>query len=276
MELLCTNCGFDIDAETANVQTNLVQCPSCYQIHQLNELVQRQKDLDNITDEELKEYRTDYKEKEARDNAIFNNSDFDLLPHQSNMFSQPPKGSRIEIFETSAALEIDIPPRQFTGIDLFPIGFTIFWLGFVTIWTSFAVWGGAGFMALFSIPFWLVGFSMASGLIGSLLQRQTIEIDRYLLKITKKSLFRTHVYEFDIEDIDAIGMKKTDFKNSFKNISNSNNQTRNRNKKKQQILPTISIGIKNHVVFEYVTEAEQHWGSKTLKAAVAKFSERKI
>lgn len=276
MELLCTNCGFDIDAGTANVQTNLVQCPSCYQIHQLNELIEKQKSLEHITDEELHEYRTEYKVKEEQDNAIFNNSNFDLLPFESNAFSQPPKGSRIEIFETSAALEIEIPPRKFTGIDLFPIGFTVFWLGFVTIWTSLALFGGAGFMALFSIPFWLVGFGMLSGLVGSLIQRQTIEIDRYLLKITKKSILRTKIYEFDIEDIDFVGMKKADFQNSFKNMSNAKNQAGSTNKNNKPILPTLSIGIKNHVFLEHVTEAEQYWGVKTLKAAIAKFSDRKF
>lgn len=274
MELLCTNCGFDIDAGTANVQTNLVQCPNCYQIHQLNELIQRQQNLNDITDDELEIYRTEYKAKEERDNDIFNN--FDLLPFESNNFSQPPKGSRIEIFETSAALEIEIPPRKFSGIDLFPIGFTVFWLGFITLWTGFAIFGGAGIMALFSIPFWLVGFAMASGLISSLMQRQRIEIDRYLLKITKKSFLRTKTYEFDVEDIDFIGMKKADFQNSFKNITNANNQGGGTNKKSQSVLPTISIGIKNHPIFEYVTEAEQRWGIKILKAAITKFAERKI
>jgi len=275
MELLCTNCGFDIDAQTANVQTNLVQCPRCFQIHQLNELVQRQKNLDNISNEELKESQTEYKEKEERDNTIFNSSNFDLLPFDSNSFPKPPKGSKIEMFETSAALEIDVPPRKLSGLDLFPIGFTIFWLGFITIWTSFAIWGGAGFMALFSIPFWLAGFGMASGLVSGLVQKQKIEIDRYLLKITKKSIFRTKVYEFDIEDIDFVGMKKATFKNTFKGISNAKNQVGNRNQQ-SSILPTISIGIKDYTLFEHITEVEQHWGIKTLKAAITKYSERNL
>jgi hypothetical protein len=275
MELLCTNCSFDIDAKTANVQTNLVQCPNCYLIHQLNDLIQYQKSLDDLTDKELKKYRTEYEEKEAQDNAIFNDTNFDLLPFESKTFSQPPKGSKIEIFETSAALEIEVPPQKFSGLDIFPLGFTIFWLGFITIWTSFAIWGGAGFMVLFSIPFWLAGFSMAAGLIGSLMQRQTIEIDRYLLKVTKKSLFRTHVYEFDIDDIDDIEMKAANLKNSFKKIRPTKKPQGN-HKNNHPNLPTISIGIKNHIVFEYVTEAEQYWGLKTLKAAIAKFSERKV
>ncbi|PZO36245.1 MAG: serine/threonine protein kinase [Pseudanabaena frigida] len=70
-----------------------------------------------------------------------------------------PLGSRIELKKTDVALEIDIPPAGWRGEGVSLLLFAIFWNGFLLFWTSLAF--RAGFFALFSIPFWVVGIGIA-------------------------------------------------------------------------------------------------------------------
>lgn len=270
MELLCIKCGHELDPRTANVQTNLIQCPNCYAIHRLDELLDNQNRVPEI---EREDEMPIYQEKFEEDNSIFDNRNFDLMPMESH-FASPPKGSKIEIFDTRTTLEINTPPSGFRGSDSFVIIFSIFWLGFVAFWTTMVLIMGAWFMALFSIPFWLVGIGMVSGLFGRLFGRQLIEVDKYTLKITKSGLLSKKIYEFDVEDIDSIAMQKPNFSNFFKNAKFSNSSASNTNSK--QVLPTIKIGIKDVTFFEFLSETEQVWVIKTLKQAVQKFAEKRV
>ncbi|NJN77555.1 MAG: hypothetical protein HC803_03860 [Saprospiraceae bacterium] len=150
MELLCTKCGHELDPRRANVQTNLVQCQNCYSIHRLDELMDNQSRLeDNMQNNIIEpDEMPIYKEKFEEDNSIFNNRDFDLMPVQSH-FVQPPKGSKIEIFDTRTTLEIDVPPPGFQASDIFISLFGLFWLGFVAFWTTMVTLGrrlGYGFV----------------------------------------------------------------------------------------------------------------------------------
>jgi len=72
---------------------------------------------------------------------------------------EKPLGSRIELEKTDYSLEIDIPPTGWHGEGVSLLIFAICWNGFLVFWTSLA--SKAGFFALFSIPFWLVGIGMA-------------------------------------------------------------------------------------------------------------------
>lgn len=272
MELLCIKCGRELDPRTANVQTNLIQCPSCYAIHRLDELIDNQNRLeDNVVEPDEMPI---YKEKFEEDNSIFSNRDFDLLPIETR-FTQPPKGSKVEIFDTRTSLEINIPPAGFQASDIFIAGFSVFWLGFVAFWTTMVLWSGAWFMALFSIPFWLVGIGMVTGIIGRLFGRQLIEVDKYTLRLTKSGILSKKVYDFDIEDIDSINRQKVNMANMFKNGKfNAGNSNNNSNQK--ETLPTIRIGIKDVTIFDSLSETEQIWGITTLKQAIQQFAGKKV
>jgi hypothetical protein len=276
MELLCIKCGNELDTRTANVQTNLIQCSNCYAIHRLDELMDNQnRREDNVVEpDEMPIYKESFEE----DNSIFDNRDFNLMPVESH-FKQPPKGSKIEIFDTRTSLEISVPPSGFQASDIFLAGFSIFWLGFVAFWTTMVLWGGVWFMALFSIPFWLVGVGMVSGIIGRLFGRQLIEIDRYTLRLTKSGVLSKKIYDFDIEDIDSIGNQKVNMANLLKSgkfNTNSTTNSSNNSFNQKQMLPTIRIGIKDVTIFESLSEPEQVWGISILKQAIQKYAEKRV
>jgi hypothetical protein len=214
-----------------------------------------------------------YKEKFENDNSIFDNRDFDLMSVESH-FATPPKGSKIEVFDTRTTLELNIPPPGFQASDIFIIGFSIFWLCFVAFWTIMVLWGGVWFMALFSIPFWLVGIGMVSGVLSRIVGRQVIEVDRYTLRITKSGLLSKKVYDFDIVDIDSISNQKVNFTNMFKSAKFNNSSANSSNAK--QTLPTIRVGIKDVTIFEFLSQPEQIWGINILKQGIQKFAEKRV
>lgn len=93
--------------------------------------------------------------------------------------SEPPQGSRIQMKRAGSRLEIDIPAdpsRAFSVSNLFMVVFSTFWLGFVAFWTLGAAAGG-GLFALFSIPFWLVGFFMGFNSLRVMFGGESIELD---------------------------------------------------------------------------------------------------
>lgn len=239
MSLVCSKCESDIDSKLANVQTDLVQCPNCHSIHKVSELI------------ETKE-----------------------LVQQSYELSQP-SGSNIDVFNTRSTMEMIIPPRKLNALDLFPLGFSVAWLSFITFWTFMAAQGSI-FFALFSIPFWIVGLSMLSGVITSVTEQQTIELDIYNLKITKKSLLSKNVVEIDLQDIDAIGMKNIKITQAFKAIGRIGSHSNNRSKGNKPLLPTISHGIKDTTILENVTDVEMKWGLDLLKVAMMRIAEKKV
>lgn len=189
-------------------------------------------------------------------------------------FAAPPKGSKIEIFDTRTTLELNIPPCGFQNSDIFIIGFSTFWLCFVAFWIPMVLSAGAWFMALFSIPFWLVGIGMVSGVLSRIVERQVIEIDKYTLRILKSALFSKKVYDFDIMDIDSIGNQKANFSNLFKSAKFNTSAKTLSNKKRT--LPTIRVGIKDVTIFEFLSETEQIWGIGILKQAIQRFAEKKF
>lgn len=267
MEILCTKCGFELDPRTANVQTNLVQCPDCFAIHKLDVLLDRQPQTKELIETDNKPI---YKEKYQEDNSIFENQKYELTRFE-NQFKSPPKGSRIDMFDTSSTLEITVPPRGFKLVDSFAVVFGIIWISFVAFWTIMVLTMGAWFMAFFSIPFWLVGIAMVSGISGQIFEKQIIEVDRYTLRITKQRLFTKKVYDFDLEDIDSIERDKVTLSNSFKNAKFN---TGNTNRK--QTLPVVKMGVKSVTFMEYMSDVEMNWGVMVLRQAIAKFSDRRL
>lgn len=89
-----------------------------------------------------------------------------------------PVGSRVFLEEDEDHLRIAIPPAKFDTASISTGGFALFWNGFVAVWTAGALASGGILFALFSIPFWAAGISMAKAAIGRQFISEKIEIGR--------------------------------------------------------------------------------------------------
>lgn len=79
-----------------------------------------------------------------------------------------PAGSKIKLTKNEDTLEIIIPPAGFQSSMIFLGFFAAFWNSFILIWTIGALsapFPGNIPFALFSLPFWVVGFSMIYGIL---------------------------------------------------------------------------------------------------------------
>lgn len=84
---------------------------------------------------------------------------------------------------------VTLKPRGFHASLLIVILFALFWNGFLVVWTYFA-YTATIFMALFSIPFWIVGVTMIFGIFQAFFGSQELIIRRRDLIIRKFNLFR--------------------------------------------------------------------------------------
>ena len=87
-----------------------------------------------------------------------------------------PPGSRIIIKKRGPRLEIEIPPAKFDSSTVATGGFALAWNAFVAFWTVSAFAGGGILFALFSIPFWVAGASLAKQAFGRQFLREHLEI----------------------------------------------------------------------------------------------------
>ncbi|HAA12917.1 MAG TPA: hypothetical protein DCE41_14980 [Cytophagales bacterium] len=81
------------------------------------------------------------------------------------------------------ALDAPRPKLNISHIGIF--AFSIFWLGFVAVWTTMTIVMNAGFMPLFSIPFWVVGIYMLVRNFRSIATRQQLVISGHELSLIK-------------------------------------------------------------------------------------------
>jgi serine/threonine protein kinase len=92
-----------------------------------------------------------------------------------------PAGSKIQLRKNEDTLEITIPPVGFQSSMLFIGFFATFWNLFILVWTLGALsapFPGNIPFALFSLPFWGVGFSMIYGILYGLFGSFKITIDQ--------------------------------------------------------------------------------------------------
>jgi hypothetical protein len=230
MELICPKCKSSIKTENINISTDLAKCDNCNSIHKASELV------DNKSIEKINNPPSGTK---IRVNKGFNDS--------------------VEIFYPSKGISLSVVPIMF---------FAIFWIGFVSFWT----WGasqGSIIFALFSIPFWIVGFSMIGGIINSISETQTIIISRTTLTLKKERPIRPKIFEISIKEIQSIRMK------SFKMHPFSmfgNFRIMFRMQKTFGMggieMPAIISGIKTEYFFEDANDAEQEWITSSLDSII--------
>lgn len=235
MELICPSCKATISPDNVNISSDLAKCDKCNSINKASELADS-KSIDKI--------------------------------------NNPPTGTKMTIkkgFDDS--IELFYPKQGFKASMIFQVFFTIFWIGFVAFWT----WGasqGSVIFALFSIPFWLVGIGMLSGLINSISETQTLKLSRNTLIIKKDRPIRPKSFEINVKDIQSIRMKNLKMNNPFAMFGNMKLMF-----KMQKSfgmggieMPAIISGVKTEYFFEDANDAEQEWVTTTLDSIIKRMN----
>lgn len=230
MNLVCGKCGADIDPQHVNIATDLAKCENCNSLFRASEL----------------------SEKVALK---------DLL--------KLPAGSKLQLEQLSGSTIQIVSPRQGFNGETIGLGiFSIFWLGFIFVWTSFTLIGGS-FFALFSIPFWVVGFFMAYSTVQKISTSYKLVInDRQLTLETSRLFGNKHetIPHKTIEDIVMYDVVKDGPLAAFRHA----NLTTQSNKNKQTEIPAIITPTGKHFFFESAHEYEQRWLVKLLKHIAVK------
>ena len=99
-----------------------------------------------------------------------------------------PSDSKIQLRKNKDSFEIIIPPAGFRS-SLIVIGlFAIAWNSFLVFWTIAALNSPLPLMALFSVPFWGVGATLASQVLFPLLGRIRLRINQQKIWLQKEIL----------------------------------------------------------------------------------------
>ncbi|CAL1171612.1 unnamed protein product [Cladocopium goreaui] len=105
-----------------------------------------------------------------------------VLPREA-VSMEPPRGSKIVVKEGPGELRILFPPPSLS-LDFRMGTFATAWTVFTGVWTAGVVSAGAPIMALFSLPFWNVGFTMLKDTFQPLIRgalELRIERDRWTI-----------------------------------------------------------------------------------------------
>lgn len=220
MELKCPNCRNIIPPANINVASDLAQCTYCNSIHKASELIDVRKEKALLS---------------------------------------PPANSRIKLKRGMGDnFELELAAGGFKFKYLFGFGFTFFWLAFISVWTFLAAQVNI-FPALFSIPFWFVGFSMLNNLLNTVFERQEISLKGDELRIRKKRVFLSKEYRFNIKKMHDIRMNPIKM-NPLLLLGNIQFMSRAKMKSRRiPELPTILRGDGNTHFFENANEAEHEW-----------------
>ncbi|MCX8012994.1 MAG: hypothetical protein N3A02_01730, partial [Rectinema sp.] len=124
------------------------------------------------------------------------------LEHKNHYPAQLPSDSRLEIQSLEPGLYIKHPrgsgAHSPPGIVAFPIA----WLGFVFFWTSMTLRMRAPiFFPLFSIPFWIIGITMAKAIISPRLVDHELFITQDGLLLKSKGFLTDHAEQYPLADI---------------------------------------------------------------------------
>lgn len=230
MELICPICRASISAVNVNISTDLAKCDKCNSIHKASELADR-KSIDKI--------------------------------------NNPPSGAKMVVKKKmDDSIELFYPKKGFSLALIPQLFFAIFWLGFICFWT----WGASQasvIFAMFSIPFWLIGFTMIGGLINSIWETQTLKISRTSLILEKNRPILSKKFEIKIKDIQSIRMKILKI-SPFSFLGNFRMMLKMQKSFGMGEIetPAIISGIKTEYFFEDANDAEQEWVTSTLDGII--------
>ena len=224
IELVCTTCRMKIDVADVNISTDLAKCAHCGAIHKASSLVP------------------------APD---------------AKALATPPAGSKIEMQKGMGdCFQIIMPKKGIDKSNLPLLAFCVFWVGFIAFWTWGALQTGDDYlMALFSIPFWIIGFVLLTIVINKINEIQTIEVTRTELTIIKTKPVMSKRYEFVFKDIQSI--RVTDLPYYY--TSGSKRRSIN-HQVVQPKAPAIITGSGTKYFFEQANEAEKQWVTNFLEA----------
>ncbi|MEM7102154.1 MAG: hypothetical protein AAF502_03410 [Bacteroidota bacterium] len=240
LDLFCENCGNKVEADEINVKADIAKCKECGHVQKASRLI------------ELRESR--------------------------QLMIVPPVNSDLDVFRYSdSIMEITSPRKGIKNASqLAPLGFGCFWLGFVGVWTAGA-WALGGAFALFSIPFWVVGFGMIYGFSKTAFEKQKIELSGNTMTITKTRILNSKEVVLDLMDIESIEMKGLP---ANKQVTNMVFYDKNGIKIKKNVgvtVPTITYeGNKKETILDYGTEEEKIWVAQLLKNFVAEVAAKKV
>lgn len=245
MDLYCPNCSALIQPEDVNVAADLAKCTSCGRLHKVSAVLQ-----------------------EAPSN----------LPVErpsAEVSLVPPMGSDIILDDSDqSAIVLSTPRKGLTGPHLFIGGFATFWLAFITVWTVGAAMGSI-FFALFSIPFWIVGFGLMGSFINASFGREMIRFEEDALVLVKKFPIRPKETRIPYDQIDKVSMNKVNVNVLFPTDVSWQHATKNSGKRGEVIGPTVSMGVKRESFFTSVSEPEMEWIVKLVNAVVKKKQEER-
>ncbi|NOX48569.1 MAG: hypothetical protein GXO89_16500 [Chlorobi bacterium] len=174
------------------------------------------------------------------------------------------------------SIEIFYPKQGFKASMIFQVFFTIFWVGFVGFWTFMAAQSSFLF-AMFSIPFWLIGFRMLGELINSISETQTLKVSRTSLTLKKDKSIRPKTIEIKVKDIQSIRMKNVKMNNPFSLFGNM--KLMFKIQKSFGVggieMPAIISGVKTEYFFEDANDAEQEWVTTTLDRIIKRMNNQR-
>ncbi|MCH2023938.1 MAG: hypothetical protein MK207_15790 [Saprospiraceae bacterium] len=227
MKLICQKCKAIILHENVNISSDLAKCDRCNSIHKASDL--------------------------ADSNSIYN-------------INNPPNGTKIIIKKQLDGSTVLFYPKQgFKVSMIFPIFFTVLWLSFIAFWTRGAS-GASILFAMCSIPFWVAGFGMLSGVINLIFETQTLKLSKTSLTIKKDKPIRPKKFEINIKDIESIRMENLKIKNDLSMFGNMNLLFKAQKSSGMEgiEIPAIVSGVMTEYFFEYANETEQEWVTSTL------------
>lgn len=227
MELLCNNCGATIQAQDVNIATDIAKCNSCNSLQRASELKEHVRLADLL-----------------------------VLP----------PGAKVQMQQGfNKSIELTAPKKGVTGEAIGLIIFSIFWIGFITVWTGFAVFGGIYFMALFSIPFWVVGFFMVKAAINIIFESQKVTLtDKEVIIEQSRPIFSQKI---SVLKSDIIDVKYTDMVSSGPLASMMQGEFGSPNSRAHKVknYPAIVTKAKTHFFFNNLPETDQKWVVRLLK-----------
>ena len=149
------------------------------------------------------------------------------------------------------SLVADIPPgaRRVVGMGL--LGFGAVWTSFIAFWTASAIGMGAPlFFPLFSIPFWIVGFSMLGKAASMIFGRTRLQLTGADMKVVRAVLGLERETAGSATDISRVRIARKE------RLWHGSNRERRR-------LPPRSIaideGVKTHWLGEGLSQVELEW-----------------
>lgn len=227
MKLVCNTCGAIIQTQDVNIATDMAKCSNCDSLMRASEL------KEHVSLAELL-----------------------VLP----------SGAKVQLQQGfNKSIELTAPKNGVTGEAVGLIIFSIFWLGFITVWTGFALFGGLTVMALFSIPFWLVGFFMVKAAINIIFESQRVTLtDKEVVIEQSRPVFSktVSVLKSDITDV-----KYTDMVSAGPLASLAQGEFGSPNSRAHKVknYPAIVTQAKTHFFFNNLPEADQRWVVRLLK-----------